>query len=408
MSHTPQLAPPPPLRGSDPDSFARHTVTTRLPDLLRRTLDDTADAPVPVRNALRTLHADLPDGPIRPIEDPGAPDASNWRRYVEPHVSETWLTAPWFFVETYFYRRIVAATGYFDGAWPSVDPFRAQKDRGWTSDQSTIDDLATRLFDALDAAPVHVGDVEAMLAVALWGNRADLSMWPTSADGTSGPDDGRPDAHARSDEHILADDRTACARYLLDDAPRDRVDIVLDNAGRELTGDLALAVLLLDGGLADRVVLHAKLHPTFISDATPDDVRRTVDVLAASDAPATRRLGRRLQRHLDDGLDIIAPAFWTSPLPGWELPDALRDALTTSDLVVSKGDANYRRFLGDRHWPPTTPLHAIVSYVPTRFLALRTLKSEVAAGIPPEGVERARSVDSDWRVSGDWALAQFV
>jgi hypothetical protein len=41
-------------------------------------------------------------------------------------------------------------------------------------------------------------------------------------------------------------------------------------------------------------------------------------------------------------------------------------------------------------------------------LLLRTLKSEVAAGLAPQAVARARSADPDWMVSGTWGVVQFV
>src|SRR5690606_28936363 len=64
--------------------------------------------------------------------------------------------------------------------------------------------------------------------------------------------------------------------------------------------------------------------------------------------------------------------FWTSPHPLWQLPTALYQQLAQADLLISKGDANYRRALGDAHWPYTTAVADIVSYLPVPILFLRT------------------------------------
>jgi Damage-control phosphatase ARMT1-like domain len=73
-----------------------------------------------------------------------------------------------------------------------------------------------------------------------------------------------------------------------------------------------------------------------------------------------RTLGERLQacvRHRR--LQVHAHPFWTSPLPMWEMPDDLREILAAADVVIAKGDTNYRRALGDAHWPFTTPLTTV-------------------------------------------------
>ncbi|UCC50900.1 MAG: DUF89 family protein, partial [Anaerolineaceae bacterium] len=79
-----------------------------------------------------------------------------------------------------------------------------------------------------------------------------------------------------------------------------------------------------------------------------------------------------------------------------------------SHLIISKGDANYRRLLGDRHWPYTTSFQAIMAYTPAPLLALRALKAEVAAGLSPEQIARLNKEDEEWMVNGRWGVIQFV
>jgi hypothetical protein len=76
--------------------------------------------------------------------------------------------------------------------------------------------------------------------------------------------------------------------------------------------------------------------------------------------------------------------------------------------VISKGDVNYRRLLGDRHWTYTTPFAQVVSYFPAPLLALRTVKSNVAAGLDAMRVRELNEHDGRWVVSGEWGVMQFA
>ncbi|HEX9616805.1 MAG TPA: ARMT1-like domain-containing protein, partial [Anaerolineales bacterium] len=100
--------------------------------------------------------------------------------------------------------------------------------------------------------------------------------------------------------------------------------------------------------------------------------------------------------------------FWNSPLPGWEMPARIRQDLSRSNLLVSKGDANYRRLLGDRHWPPATALSEVVRYLPAPVLVLRVAKAEIAVGLQPGQADELDRIDPDWRIDGDWGMIQFA
>jgi hypothetical protein len=100
--------------------------------------------------------------------------------------------------------------------------------------------------------------------------------------------------------------------------------------------------------------------------------------------------------------------YWVSPLMGWEMPAALRLELAQADLLISKGDANYRRWLGDRHWPFSTPFDAILAYRPAPVLALRVMKSEIVVGLPPGLQEQMYRRDPTWLYNGRWGVIQLA
>ena len=99
----------------------------------------------------------------------------------------------------------------------------------------------------------------------------------------------------------------------------------------------------------------------------------------------------------------------TSPRAAWEMPDDLRADLATAALCIYKGDANYRRLLGDAHWPYSTPFGAAVGFfAPCPLLALRTLKAGCGVGVPVEAATRAAALDEHWRTSGRFGVAQLA
>jgi hypothetical protein len=156
---------------------------------------------------------------------------------------------------------------------------------------------------------------------------------------------------------------------------RRRLAILADNAGTELLMDLALVDYLLGQELVAEVHLHLKPQPFFVSDAMPQDVIAGLRSLEKA-GDAAGALGQRLRAHLAAGrLHVFTHWQYATSLFFFQLPDALRDVLAGMDLVLVKGDANYRRLLGDAHWPPTTPFARATRYFPAPLVALRTLKA---------------------------------
>ena len=118
---------PDPLRGNEPGSFAEDTLSRRLPGIARQVLQNGDWAPDAARR-LQALADEMPHGRVRPLQDVEAPDAALWQAYLPPYLGQTWLDAPWFALEMYFFRRILEATGYFqDGPGQGLDPYRSQK-----------------------------------------------------------------------------------------------------------------------------------------------------------------------------------------------------------------------------------------------------------------------------------------
>ncbi|MEL7235754.1 MAG: ARMT1-like domain-containing protein, partial [Chloroflexota bacterium] len=180
----------------------------------------------------------------------------------------------------------------------------------------------------------------------------------------------------------------------------------------ELAMDLALTDALLTG-FSDVVVLHVKYHPTFVSDATAYDVRDLIERCVSGNhggrtSPAIFGMGQRLQAALNAGRLRLAPHFyWNSCNFMWLMPQILQRIFDGAQLVVVKGDANYRRIVGDAIWETTTPFAEVLDYFPSPLLALRTLKSDPIVGLPPGMEAELNFEDSEWRVNGKRGVIQL-
>jgi uncharacterized protein with ATP-grasp and redox domains len=402
----PKLPLPLSLVGSEVGSFTEYTVTSRMPAIARRIITEN-NFSHSINSKLEQLAQDLLSGNLYLFNDDTGSDFTAWAKYLKPYIGQRWLDVPWFVVETYFYRLILAITNYFTpGEYQNIDPFTLQKQQGLEASFDSITTLCQQVNKWLDSSQQDAQPQEKALATllnfALWGNRVDLSLWSAFED-----DRSRFDIQAQQ-AHILVDD-AANVIDLISQTSEGRIDFVVDNAGFELLCDLCLVDFLLGNGLTQQIKLHLKPHPTFVSDAMIKDVDQTIDFLAASSNSDVTSFANRLRQYIElNRLVLSDDYFWTSPLPFWEIPESLKSDLGNANLIIIKGDANYRRLLGDRHWDFTTNIADIVCYLPAPMLALRTLKSEVVVGIEPEVITQVTQADSDWLTNGQWGVIQFV
>ncbi|WP_375513081.1 damage-control phosphatase ARMT1 family protein [uncultured Nostoc sp.] len=402
----PKLPLPPSLLASEVGSFTEFTVTQRMPEIARRVIVENNFSPE-INTRLERLATELPTGYLQPLVNDTGADFPAWDTYLKFYKGQRWIDIPWFFAETYFYRLILEITHYFrPGIWQTVDPFQLQKSQGLEASLDSTILLCTQgnkwLEESKIDVPLNQTALIALLYFSLWGNRVDLSLWSAFED-----DRSRFDIQNQL-AHILVNDASQISE-LLTLSQGDRIDFVLDNAGFELVCDLCLVDFLLSSNLVNQVYLHLKPHPTFVSDAMIKDVHDTITFLAATSHQQVTSFAQRLEEHIASGRLVLSEDyFWTSPLAFWEIPNYLKNELSNTSLIIVKGDANYRRLLGDRHWNITSRFADIVCYFPAPMVALRTLKSEVAVGLKSEVVEKVAKSDHSWLTNGQWGVIQFV
>ncbi|KAL8987248.1 MAG: hypothetical protein Q9177_003521 [Variospora cf. flavescens] len=403
--------------------------------------------------------------PVRPLVDDGRPDVAQYNEELEALGAPTWFNVPWLYAECYLYRRLSTFFA-LSTHWKSYDVFSRQKLSTFISSRPAVLELAAKYKKLItqlqnDApkskSPQEVEEAEKLLfsemcEICLWGNATDLSLLTSLSYEDIQKLQGS-DARKNSEKNILVNDLPAAYRVLKaaketnPNGPR-RVDIVLDNAGFELFVDLILAGYLLAAGLATQIVLHPKSIPWFVSDVVPADFASLLSALAdpqalystpSDDEGESKTIPQPLSEdetsdlsflfqhwstlHQEGHLTIRPNLFWTGPGSYWRLPKTApslyEDLKQESELVIFKGDLNYRKLTGDAMWPSTTPFKTAIGPLGPgsgiRTLALRTCKADVVVGLTVGLDEERRDVEGGggdsgarkWAWSGKWAVVQF-
>jgi len=386
---------PEPLMTSEPGSFARKTIVDRKPQIIQKVVADNEYSPGIVK-ALDAFTAEIATQVIQPLTEDVA-DIAEWNQELGKYSGRTWLEVPWYFAETFFYRRLLEIVRYFQpGPWYLQDPFEKQKQE---QEKNAVLQVALA-WDQLACAASTVR-FEALLHSCLWGNRVDLSNYTLTVKAHGGLD-------AREHRHNILIDHTDKVIALLSQGTH-RVDFINDNAGIDLLFDLVLADYLLEQDLSQKIVFHLKNQPFFVSDAMPKDVQTTITLLDRAPQPEIRALGARLARYMADEQFVLkTDAFWTSANAFYKLPLALRADLEQADLVIIKGDVNYRRMLDDRHWSHDARMEDIASHFPKPFVMLRTLKGEIMVGLQPGQAEELSAEDPTWLINGKRGVIHLV
>ena len=272
--------------------------------------------------------------------------------------------------------------------WKSYDIFSRQKLSTLKSSRPAILELAAKYQELIcllreDSIITQSSEEERkaeqqlfteICEISLWGNATDLGFIKSVTYQDVQKLQGA-EARKGAEANILVNDLPA-AYQVLKRAKKDgrqerRVDIVLDNAGFELFVDLMLAGYLLASDQATQIVLHPKNMPWFVSDVIPADFSTLLSVIArpqeffqtgvtgeTPQAPFTEtelnQLGfffEDLSNFHSEGQLIVRPnTFWTTSYSYWSMPTQapiLYEDLRESELVVFKGDLNYRKLTSD-------------------------------------------------------------
>ncbi|EMC97703.1 hypothetical protein BAUCODRAFT_122131 [Baudoinia panamericana UAMH 10762] len=466
---------------SDKNSFAFVSARDRWPTIITGAIDDVHKAVSKETNtekqeegkritqAIAALKYEMQhDRQLTPLPDDGQPDIARYNQELQQRGNPHWHDVAWLYAECYLYRRLSTIFS-LSTHWKGYDVFSKQKMSTFRSSRPAVLELAARYNDLTSqlqsdhSSLAQASDSERekaeemlfieMSEICLWGNATDLSLLTNLSYEDIQKLQGSESRKANEDKILVNDFHAAFAclkKAQKSGAGERRVDIVLDNAGFEVFVDLLLAGYLLQSGLATHIVLHPKNIPWFVSDVVPKDFSDLLNVLlnaksfyetpseddqargitpqslSDTDAKNLHALFENWSTLYAEGKILLRPnLFWTEGGSYWRMPKtapSLYEDLQTSELVIFKGDLNYRKLTADALWDPATPFtEAIGPLGPgsgVRVLALRTCKADVVVGLPKGKDEELGGPGSagggkemggkrEWAWSGKWAVVSL-
>lgn len=376
----------------------------------------------------------LSDGALQRIPGDGEADIEDYNIELDTLKDCTWLQSPWLYTECYMYRILHTFFSMSTPFWQSFDLFTTSKQQSLVDSKKGTIELVKRFRGMLKA----IADKEAvdeatqkaifeeMVQICLWGNATDLSLLTSLSVEELDSRQGKA-VRESSKKNVVVDDTDQVWKLLSNlksSGSSGIIHIVLDNAGFELLTDLVFVGYLIESGYAKKIVLHGKRMPWFVSDVNAPDLTYLVwgfadgtiyQDLDAEDNKELQDTGKYWQSLMNSGKLIYeADPFWTTHHPFGRMPavsPSLFQELASADLVVYKGDLNYRKLSYDGVWPYDTPFSEVLGPLAkkhggkgVRSLVLRTCKADVCVALEPG---RAETLEEGWTRTGKYAVVSY-
>lgn len=277
--------------------------------------------------------------------------------------NKKWYSSTWLDLENYLYIEINKIIRSKEGL-ESFDVFLEQKIKA----ENGLD------FMNLDKN-LEKYSLETLLSASLWGNKCDLSL----SNGEVIPqNDDDPNVTTRFlEKNLIINKRNTLVSWL---GEARKIAMILDNCGKEFQADIRLAHYLTDV-MGKSVTLFPKAIPWYVSDVLMSDIER-----------------------LDIRIDCFEDEFWTTQAPYHKIKGKLLNKLNQYDVILFKGDLNYRKLLGDLDWPKTITFQKVLQQlefpVKSKIATLRTCKAEITVGLS----KNFQKPDPTWEISGDYGI----
>ena len=359
------------------NSFAANTVKNRLPAIVRSVMDNN-NFDNGIADRLECLLRDIPDGELK-LLSASADVCRKINTEIRKH-KYRWNNAPFIFVENYLYHLLKGICNYSN---TKNDYFAFKKNDDVLSKKEfligVIDNFKNLARSDFDKS------LKSVLHFNLFGNVADLSQIGISNDKSM---------------NLLIDD-TDKIKAVFNSS--NQIDIVLDNSGEELLYDILFSHWILSKTKTTKVNLHFKTFPYFVSDAMKKDFYFLSEEL--SNHKTGKKFFDEINNHIAKGnLVLYEDDFWSDTNDFLSIPDRINNIFAESDLVVFKGDLNYRKLVEDRHWNYTTDTAELIRHINNNCLIIRVLKSEVITGL----ANIPDTPDNEWMYNGKCGIIQLV
>ncbi|XP_037029531.1 damage-control phosphatase ARMT1-like [Bradysia coprophila] len=419
-----------PLSGRFKKSFGYYTIKERLPVILTQILDYLSkekdvlsdgneqsknDIKI-VQSNLSKLKYELQTDKVMEKFDGDGTDRLQWNEFLSTlnDDNNSYFKTTWLYAECYMYRKLKS---FFEDTetLKDFDYFRHQKTNALINSFGAMSQVVQHVNEFQSKASKSPSDLEEsftrILKLDLWGNRCDLSI----SVGKEIKQSGNPFLQIDAlNPFILVDRSKDIWNCIINGQSGQTIDFILDNAGYELFTDLVLASFLLDNQLASTIRFHIKAIPWFISDVNAFDFHWTFKTMAEHDDLHLSSFGKKLDEYRMAGKIVLIENeyFWTGPHEFYRMKETdrkLYDDLSSSDLLIFKGDLNYRKLLGDFNWSFDSTFETVLrGFRPTNLCALRTVKADIVCEVDLNVSNELSKKDPMWMETGQYGCINFI
>lgn len=343
-------------------------------------------------------------------------------QYARNNVSNFFIDAPFIDVEHYFYFYILhhVNNSHGENTGEITDPYRESKISSMQKDYfSTSGTHKSKIKELLDLGlkiKNCAGDrkqeenLGRLLKMNLSANSTDLSQlfWEQFSEVTAAIDDSK---------EFWTD-------YASDLGGTSKINILVDNFGIEFLSDIILGYyfILKKGRDTDiEIIYHVNELPIFVSDVRSGDEKLLFDILSS-----LTENNEEYTALLDDIRSFIGtklifrPDFFCNMPNNYNIiskPEyknirelsAIKDIFNSSNLLIVKGDLNYRRMVGDKNYNPNKKIESRIGYIKCPVLIIRSFKSDCTL-LGRKGREflRNKNIEQDWQSSGKYGIIQYI
>jgi uncharacterized protein with ATP-grasp and redox domains len=330
-------------------------------------------------------------------------DKTMWNDYIKNQ--STFLDSEFMLSETYAYRKTKSAFSRYP-IWEHYDYFQRSKLESLETSLTGVESLVKWTNSS------QPPKIDQLLQLQLWGNKGDLAFFLNRTEDSMSEWSKLDEETLKSSKKLILDDQSEHIMDVIKSKTIQQLDIVLDNSGLELVNDLILTNYLLEKNLTKRVFIHYKSIPWFVSDVTKNDFFYTLNRLQSNEK--TKILYDQLMDKIKKKLIVpFTHEFWTLPNYFSDIQTQAPQLLThfnKSNLVIFKGDLNFRKLVHDRKWPATQSFSSVIDEVfPRNFkvASIRTCKSDFVCNLNKDKVVELDKNGREWRWGGEFGMIQF-
>lgn len=200
------------------------------------------------------------------------------------------------------------------------------------------------------------------------------------------------------------------------DVSNKTINIVVDNFGIEFLWDLVLGYYLTTKGVT-KIIYHVKHIPMFVSDVVEGDHTIMFDKL---ESLLNISKSRRKKEYLS-ALNLLkassekfvfkANYLWNMPYSFSKIVSTnsetssllyndIIDLFTGNELLIVKGDLNYRRLVEDKLWNSRRKTVQKIKYAKCPILVIRSYKSSVVMDSNIPDSKMVQRFGPDWKTDG--------